>query len=363
MNKPANHLSRTVAINQANINNGHIYLSKHMDFFPRDLIGGSNKQTKARHEALLTLHGVGPVKTDIDGQKKFFRCRGPIRQFFRNNRLKAGDQVEIIKQGPYDYEVRPLLARETAPTIVTITADVSLPTHGRIVCRDCFEGDADVQASGEWQITNDPGAWGSRTPKYLVLGFSKGFTQANAYQEGDFDCVAFARMRPRLKQVLVRLGLLEETANIDSLLTAGEHDWAFGSLVRCSLCRRDPKSGEWAATGPLVKRSFAEEPARTYVDNCSQRYLTRFPEGLRVGILLGNDDDYVAGIKALFEKNHPDTYRDINAVAFEAAGITWVLAGHPSGSNGHLAAWLAAAPSNKQGAKALNAIEAIKATQ
>ena len=63
----------------------------------------------------------------------------------------------------------------------------NFPAHGPIACRKCFSGStSDSLTIGRWQAVNDPGAWGSAAPKILVLGFSKGFTQAGAYRTGKF---------------------------------------------------------------------------------------------------------------------------------------------------------------------------------
>lgn len=360
---------RTISLTLANIDHNHIYLSKHMDMFPKDVTGGSSKRDIAKRNIKLHLHGVGSMDTDIDGSKKFFRSRGPIREFIKQNHLRAGDVVRLMKHGAYEYELQPeRLARQTisasAPTvpqsmIETLEEATTFPIHGKIKCRACFSGTAQTRDENQWRITNDPGAWGSSDPKYLVLGFSKGFTQADAYMTDHFDKVAFAKFRPRLKSVLVRLGLLSEGADIDSLMTSQEQDWAFGSLVRCSLCRKDSKSGSWAATGPLIKKSFVEQPAATYISTCAERYLGQFSEQLRIGILLGNDDKYIDGLKSVFRKLHPNSFADINAMAFRAGGVIWVNVAHPSGSNGHLQSWLDANKDTKQGKKARQAIEAI----
>ena len=67
----------------------------------------------------------------------------------------------------------------------------------------------------DWRIINDQGAWGSTSTEVLVLGFSKGATQAGIYQSGKFEDIAFAGMRPRLSQVLQAMKLLplNETAD------------------------------------------------------------------------------------------------------------------------------------------------------
>ena len=117
-----------------------------------------------------------------------------------------------------------------------------LPSHGKIECRKCFTDSTKInKPHPEWSIINDPGAWGNNTPKYLVLGFSKGSTQANAYDQGAFNDVAFARMRPRLTAILQKLELLKKEASVDSVIADPEGDFAFGSLIRCSVSRFDKK--------------------------------------------------------------------------------------------------------------------------
>ena len=63
----------------------------------------------------------------------------------------------------------------------------TLPSHGHITCRRCFTTDGNTQMIGKWQMVNDPAAWGSASPEILILGFSKGFTQANAFRSGRLD--------------------------------------------------------------------------------------------------------------------------------------------------------------------------------
>lgn len=68
-----------IGLTQGNINNNHVYLRNHLDFFPADAIGAANAQDRKR--AMLTLHFEGlaePVETDIAGDTKIFRCRGDM---------------------------------------------------------------------------------------------------------------------------------------------------------------------------------------------------------------------------------------------------------------------------------------------
>ena len=95
-----------VVLTEGNIANNHIYLRSFFDRFPADSVGGSNKAALARRELTVDWGGGEPVQTDLDGSKKFFRARGWIGAFFKQNRATAGDRVIIDETGPYRYRVR-----------------------------------------------------------------------------------------------------------------------------------------------------------------------------------------------------------------------------------------------------------------
>lgn len=358
---------RIIRLTKGNLNNSHIYLSKHLDFFSKDVIGGGSRHSIAKNLVVLHLKGVGTFQTDIAGDKKIFRHRGPIRKFLELHGLRAGDEVILVRRGDYQYALSPLKTYEGEKGTEERSAPspeepkkTHFPSHGPIECRKCFTANGPCQDVGLWRITNDPGAWGSRDPEYLVLGFSKGFTQAKAYASRDFDSVAFARSRSNLKQVLEALGLLDQDINIDTLMTAKERTWAFGSLVRCSLARWNKTGGKWEATGPMVQRSFSESPASSYISNCTKRFLSSLPPRLKLGVLLGNGDGYIKGVKEVFKTIHTESYQDVNEVAFKAGGVLWVHTAHPSPLNGHLGEWLRGHWQTRQGRKAFLAIEAAK---
>lgn len=95
---------------QGNINNDHLYLSSVIEFFPKSSIGGSSVESQAKN--LLEVHsGIGPsVLTDIAGDKKIFRKRSWVGEFFRVHELKAGDCVVIEHTGNHRYHVYPARA-------------------------------------------------------------------------------------------------------------------------------------------------------------------------------------------------------------------------------------------------------------
>jgi hypothetical protein len=212
---------------------------------------------------------------------------------------------------------------------------------------------------GEWQMVNDPGAWGATKPNILVLGFSKGFTQANAYLSGRFEEIPFKDMRTRLSEMLRVLGLLSATEIVDKKMVPEERRFAFGSLVRCSLSRRNPKNGRFECTGQVMPKAFTEAIS-TVVRKCADTFLARLPVTVQLVLMLGTTDAYINGCRHLIRSLYSTTFGDINAVSYKAGNAVWVHVSHPSGLNGHHPVWMAGDPSTKPGHKRQLAIKAIE---
>ena len=206
-------------------------------------------------------------------------------------------------------------------------------------------------------MRRDPGAWGSIRPKYLVLGFSKGATQADIYANGDFDDVAFGgkRTRRNLTSILQKVGLLKPDETVDEKIRADEEDFHFASLVRCSLSRYDEGASArrgcpvYATSGRLITRAFSE--VRHIIDECANTFLTSFPDSLKVVLVLGVTDSYIKNFRKKMEELHPQGFHVINAVAYENHCLLWVHLTHPSMGNGTLNAWLTRATDTTSGRK------------
>ena len=95
-----------VELTAGNIRNNHIYLRSFFDRFPRDAVGGSNCREAAAREVTVDWSGTSPVHTDLDGQRRFFRGRAWIGQFFARNDAEPGDTVVVEQTAPYAYRVR-----------------------------------------------------------------------------------------------------------------------------------------------------------------------------------------------------------------------------------------------------------------
>lgn len=235
----------------------------------------------------------------------------------------------------------------------------TFPTHGRIACRRCFKDDFDIQILSEWQIVNDPGAWGSAIPEVMVLGFSKGFTQANAYRSGRFEDIPFKDMRPRLTDALRAIGVLELTEKVDEKMDASELRLGFGSLVRCSLSRMNEKNGRLECTGKVMPKAFVEEVS-AIVHRCAETFLVSLPASTRLVLMLGTTNAYIRGCKSLIKALHGQDYTELNEVGYRTGPVHWAHISHPSPLNGHHGKWLDGQPSTKPGRKRLLAEEIIR---
>ena len=232
-----------------------------------------------------------------------------------------------------------------------------LPPHGRMACTACFPGGAvwgrtKIQSEDGWSLENNPCAWGAQSPRFLLLGFSKGERQSKDILAKRHDAIPYAGFRDRLTAGLRMLTLLGEGDTLDTHIRADEQDWAFGSLVRCSLAKDGRKSG-------TVKSSSAT--ARRYEewrDRCTDLYLTRLSPRLQIVLMLSNDASYMKSCRERITRLHPGT-REINEVAYGDGKVTWVHIVHFGGQGfNHMNSWTALAD-NTAGRKGRAARDAV----
>ena len=98
-------LGRSV-LSGGNIRNNHMKLASFLHAFPRDVIGGANKNEAAPRQLEIDWGGPSTVLTDIDGSKSIFRARGWVRRFFAASGAREGDTVIIAETGPYRISVQ-----------------------------------------------------------------------------------------------------------------------------------------------------------------------------------------------------------------------------------------------------------------
>ncbi len=231
-------------------------------------------------------------------------------------------------------------------------------------CGVCWPDQSiNLQENGAFRLVRDPGHWGSANPIVLVLGVSKGNTQSNAFRREPFDAVAFKGIRHRLLSVLQSVGLLveDDIGRFEQRFQADEKEYAFASAVRCSLTGMDPKKGSFSAESPKVVPAFKVGSAgHHFTSACVDRHIGQLPKATRLVVLLGNTDNYIKHISHLIGCSRGNLNK-INEVAYEAGGVLFVHASHPSKGNGHFGAYIRG--EGTPGEKMRRAREAVSSVQ
>lgn len=109
MSKYASYDAKVIELTQGNINNNHFYMREARSLIPHDAIGGSN-EASAGSLVSVTFFPGSKIETDFDDEKKFFRKRAPVGEFFRLTGAEPGDYVLLTKKADRHFEVRLLKA-------------------------------------------------------------------------------------------------------------------------------------------------------------------------------------------------------------------------------------------------------------
>ena len=157
-----------------------------------------------------------------------------------------------------------------------------LPQHGRVQCTACFDTtqvtfDRTQQAEGNWRITANPLAWGNSEAEIVILGFSKGPTQAGALANSPHDEIAYKGSRLNVGKILAHVGLLEKNDNNNELKNAVDKAIAdkngifhFSSFIRCTVEQYDIKTKNGKA--PVVACLI-----NLLVQTLGEKYLNNVP--------------------------------------------------------------------------------------
>lgn len=228
-----------------------------------------------------------------------------------------------------------------------------LPVHGRIDCSRCYSRDVvfdeTTETIGNWRITANPLAWGNPSPEVVILGFSKGPTQAGATAAAPHDQIAYKGSRLNVGKILARVGLLEQLDSesvkrrLDEIIADQNGRFHFGSLVRCTVERFDQKSGKWKGSGGgMLDKFVASELGREVAANCTDEYLSQLPEKTKLVVMfgLGSKLNYVSEAYKLFQKARPGDWRSLNDVSYTDGVITVVHVEHFASQGALIPQWL-----------------------
>jgi hypothetical protein len=156
--------------------------------------------------------------------------------------------------------------------------------------------------------------------------------------------------------VLTVLGQMPGDRDIDHLMTAREQEFGVASLVRCSFGKM--KNGQCKTSGDVIPSAFATPDTLDIIRRCADTYLQQLPQTVKLVVLLGTADSYIAKTRAIFSNMFQD-FESVNEVAFRAGGALWVYGAHPSPGNGHFEAWASGPGDTSSGRKRVLAQRAL----
>jgi hypothetical protein len=218
-----------------------------------------------------------------------------------------------------------------------------LVLHGPVTCARCWPSAVtDIQECGSFRLVRDPGHWGASNPHTLVLGISKGNTQSRALHSEIFDAVAFKGIRHRMLEAFQAVGILlgETIEAFDRRFSASERDFAFASVVRCSITGFDRKKRVHTADSPNILPAFKRgNPASRFVENCVDQHLASLPPRTKLVLLLSNTDIYIDALSDVIARRRGTVTR-LNDVAYESRDVRFIHIAHPSKANGHFGAFI-----------------------
>jgi len=233
-----------------------------------------------------------------------------------------------------------------------------LPAHGKVLCTACYRGttqfDVTRTEGDDWRITCNPLSWGNSQPEILVLGFSKGPTQAGALAHTAHDEIAFKGARAHAYNILAHIGVVPANAEpaqaMHQLIASTTGRFGFGSLIRCTVERRDVKSAEWTGTGGGMLDKFVLTPfGRSVAGTCASSFLGNLPSSVRLVVLygMGSKGGYIDAAERLIRRaRNSAIWRRHNEVAYGDTEVTFVHTEHFRSQGALIPQWLGAKDDN-----------------
>jgi hypothetical protein len=219
-----------------------------------------------------------------------------------------------------------------------VSKNCGLPSSGKIDCAKCHNGqpcifDRTVTEFDGWRITDNPLAWGSQNPDVIVLGFSKGPTQAGTLSSTPHNSIAYKGGRTSLAKILHHIGLLAKPDSklVDDLIADPNGQFHFDSLIRCTVERYDTKESEWKGTGGgMLDKFVVSQFGNDIALNCATRFLADIPKRTKLIVMLGLGTklNYISACRELFERAKPGNWKSINQVTYSDGSVTIVHTEH-----------------------------------
>lgn len=227
-----------------------------------------------------------------------------------------------------------------------------LPSHGRIACDLCYGAPVDFDRTrneeGEWRITANPLAWGSENAEIVILGFSKGPNALGALATKSHNEIPYAGQRLAVAKILAHIGLIKAGSpedmrrTVDHAIADTSGRFAWGSLIRCTVERRD--GAEWKGSGGGMLDKFVATPfGKMVAFNCVKRHLGNLPTKTKLVVLfgLGTKLGYVQAARCLIQQSKPEAaLSTINEISYRFNGVVYTHVEHFASQGRLIPEWL-----------------------
>jgi len=227
----------------------------------------------------------------------------------------------------------------------------TLPAHGRVACSRCHVhapvafDETRTEDSG-WRITANPLSWGNPRPEVLVLGFSKGPSQAGELGRLPHNEIPYRKGRQNVGKILAHVGLLPAASpqNLKKMVDQAVGDqngrFGWGSLIRCTVERFDGK--KWVGSGGMIDKFMATPFGRRVSTACATEFLGHLPVETKLVIMfgLGVGGSYVSTARKAVEIARPGAWRTVNEVAYTDGKISVVHVEHFASQGANIPNWL-----------------------
>ncbi len=171
--------------------------------------------------------------------------------------------------------------------------------------------------------------------------------QVSALQVRHED-IAYKGGRLSVGKILAHIGLVQrgdprdQERQVNRIIADQAGLFHFGSLIRCTVERRDADDG-WTGTGGDMLGAFIATPFGAEIaSTCAERFLKDLPRSTKLVVMfgMGKKQNYVQDARKLISKARGTYMRTVNDIAYEDDHIVVVHVEHFKSQGNLIPKWL-----------------------
>jgi hypothetical protein len=145
---------------------------------------------------------------------------------------------------------------------------------------------------------------------------------------------------------------MKRDADVNRLIADRSGRFAWGSLIRCTVERRE--GDKWKGSGGgILDRFVATSFGREVASNCAGRFLAELPPETKLVVVfgLGTKQNFIREAQKLIQQARPNgAWRGVNEVAYTDGSVTFVHVEHFAAQGPLIPGWCGDPDPKKGGA-------------